>query len=147
MLSEAAAGTSSSRQVTEGVYAMGDKGDEPERSKGTCLHREIDLYDKVLATLTRVRPLKVAVFSVDRELAARLATRLQQARVYHVNGQRDFLIPDVVIAESFSEQLLRAARLAELHDSDVTADTVEVETIRQAAQQLLPNFKYGVRRR
>jgi hypothetical protein len=126
---------------------MGNKGDEPGRSKGACLHREIDLYGKALEMLTQVRPLKVAVFSVDRELATRLATRLRCARVYHVNGQRDFLLPDVVIAESFSEQLLRAARLAELHDSDVTADVGEVETIRQAAQQLLhSNFKYGVRR-
>lgn len=126
---------------------MGNRGDESGRSKGTYLDREITLYEQALAALTQVRPLKVAVFSVDREMATRLATRLRYARVYHVNGQRDFLLPDVVIAEGYSEQLLRAARLAELHDSDVTADAGDVETIRQAAYQLLhSNFKYGIRR-
>jgi hypothetical protein len=128
-----------------------NKGDQPGHPVRVCLEREIGIYGQTLETLATLRrgapPLKVAVFSVDRDWATRLAALLTPlAKVYHVNGQRDFLLPDVVIAQSFSEQLLRAARLAELYDCDVAADMTEIEAVRQTARQLLGHFKYGIRR-
>lgn len=116
-----------------------------------CLGREIGLYGKTLECLSEIRsrrPLKVAVFSVDHDWATRVAQRLTTARVYHVNGQREFPLPDVVIAEDQPAPLLRAAQLVELFDGDRTAAVTEVEAVRQAAQQALAvPFKYGTRRR
>jgi hypothetical protein len=127
---------------------MGHKDEQPTCA---CLEREIRLYEQTITRLSEIRaccPLKVAVFSVDHDWAARVAQCLTTARVYHVNGQREFPLPDVVIAEEQPAPLLRAAQLVELFDGDRTATATEVETVRQAACQALPApFKYGARRR
>jgi hypothetical protein len=77
----------------------------------------------------------------------RLAARLTKATVYHVNGQREFPLPDVVIAEERTGPLTRAAEVAPLFDSERAAEAAEVETVRRVAKQVFVEqpFKYGAR--
>lgn len=122
-------------------------GQAPTR---TCLRREIDLYGQTIDTLSQLRttrPLRVAVFSREHELMIRLAERLKTVKVYHVNGQREYPIPDVVIAEECTGPLTRAAELVQLQSSEQVAEVAEVEEVRLAAKQTFAEhaFRYGVR--
>ena len=125
-------------------------GSSPGRPKPTCLGKEINIYGRTIDALAQIRAkrrLKVAVFSRDSHLADRLAPKILTAHVFHVNGQSQFSIPDVVIVEDHSGPLARAtAVVSDLHDGHQVSEVAEIEAIRQVAQHVFDQqpFKYGL---